>query len=214
MEIDLGRNVFEANVQLAKKLKAVFDDNGVFVINLMASPGAGKTSFILKTIESLKDDVAIAVIEGDIASAVDAEKVRAAGVPAVQINTGGACHLDGRMIKGALTHLNLDEIDLLIIENVGNLVCPAEFDLGEDIKVVISSISEGDDKPLKYPRIFSEMDALIINKIDLLESSDFNMDDFARSIAGLNPAAGVFEISCKTGQGFDDWIAWLASKLK
>lgn len=213
MKIDLGKNVFEANDLLAGQLRDIFKENGVFVINLMASPGAGKTSFIIRTIEALKEKVNIAVIEGDIASMVDAEKVKAAGAPAIQINTGGACHLDSKMIGGALSHLNLSKIDILIIENVGNLVCPAEFDLGEDIKVVISSIAEGDDKPLKYPRIFSEMDALIINKMDLIALSDFDMDGFKRTISSLNPKAAVFEISCKREEGFSSWVDWLVSKM-
>lgn len=209
MEINLSHNVFEANECLAKGLRATFKEKGVFAINLMASPGAGKTSFILKTIDALKGELQVAVIEGDIASSVDAEKVKEAGAPAVQINTGGACHLDSKMIGGALSHLNLDEIDILIIENVGNLVCPAEFDLGEDIKVVISSIAEGDDKPLKYPRIFSEANALIINKMDLAVLSDFNLSAFRSTVSKLNPAASLFEISCKTGDGFEDWTGWL-----
>ncbi len=212
MEIKLQQNILAANDKIAVDLAKIFKDKGIYVINLMASPGAGKTSFILHTIEALKNKLSVAVIEGDIASKVDAEKVREHGVSTIQINTGGACHLDANMIRGALNFLNLDETDLIIIENVGNLVCPVEFDLGETVKVVILSVPEGDDKPLKYPRIFADSQVLIVNKMDLLDYTDFNVDGLKRTVNNLNPGINIFEISCKSADGIDNWISWLKDK--
>jgi len=213
VEIKLQQDILAANDKIAADLRKIFEDKGIFVINLMASPGAGKTSFILRIIEILKDELNIAVIEGDIASKVDAEKVREHGVAAIQINTGGACHLDANMIRGALDMLDLDLLDIIIIENVGNLVCPVEFDLGENVRVVISSIPEGDDKPLKYPRIFVESEVLILNKIDLLDCSDFNLGEFKSIISGLNPSVNFFEVSCKLVEGVDVWVSWLQKQI-
>jgi len=214
MEIKLQQNILAANDKLAAELKEIFENKGIYVINLMASPGAGKTSFILQTIEALKDDLNIAVIEGDIASKVDAEKVREHGVAAIQINTGGACHLDANMIRGALDVLDLDEIDLLIIENVGNLVCPVEFNLGETVKIVILSVPEGDDKPIKYPRIFIESEVLVLNKIDLLDYVDFNSESLENILNGLNPAINIFKVSCKYASGIDEWVSWLKGQIR
>ncbi len=213
MEIKVLRNILEANEAIARENARLFKDKGVFVINVMSSPGAGKTSFILRTLERLKDDFKVAVIEGDIASKVDAEKIQEQGAPAVQINTGGACHLDANMIKNALNLLNLDDIDLLIIENVGNLVCPAEFNLGEDLKLMILSTPEGDDKPLKYPQMFTLCSVLVLNKIDLLNQTNFNLRKVRESAAKLNANLQIFEVSCTTGRGIDNWVTWLKNKL-
>jgi len=213
MKIDILENILAVNERLAKDNRELFDKKRIFVINLMASPGAGKTSFILKTIAGIKDKYRVAVIEGDVASQVDAEKIRAHGIPSVQINTGGACHLEANMIKNALVHIDLDNIDVLIIENVGNLVCPADFKLGEDIKVLILSIPEGDDKPLKYPLIFAEADVLILNKFDLLSLSDFDVEKVKKLTRNLKANLITFELSCKTDQGIDDWNQWLISRI-
>lgn len=213
MKIDVLENILSVNEKIAKDNHALFDKKKIFVINLMASPGAGKTSFVLKVIDGLKDKFRLAVIEGDVASQVDAEKIRAHGIPSVQINTGGACHLEANMIKNALSHIDLDNTDVLIIENVGNLVCPADFKLGEDLKVLILSIPEGDDKPLKYPLMFAEANILMLNKIDLLELSDFDLAKVKEITHNLNAKLKTFEISCKTGQGIDQWNDWLIKRI-
>ncbi len=213
MKVDVLENILSVNEKIAKENRELFDKKKIFVINLMASPGAGKTSFVLKMIASIKDKFRVAVIEGDVASKIDAEKIRAHGVPSVQINTGGACHLEANMIKNALGHIDLNNLDVLIIENVGNLVCPADFKLGEDLKVLILSIPEGDDKPLKYPLMFAEADVLILNKIDLLGMSDFNLEKVKKTTQNLNANLETFDVSCKTGQGIDEWNRWLISRI-
>ena len=213
MKVDVLQNILSVNERIAKDNRDLFDKKKIFVINLMASPGAGKTSFVLQMIDNLKDKFRLAVIEGDVASQVDAEKIKAHGVPSIQINTGGACHLEANMIKNALVHLDLDNIDVLIIENVGNLVCPADFKLGEDMKILILSIPEGDDKPLKYPLMFAEADVLILNKIDLLELSDFDLKKAREITTNLNADLVTFEVSCKTGQGIDEWNNWLVDRI-
>lgn len=186
----------------------------VFSINLLASPGAGKTSFILETIKRLADEYKIGVIEGDTAPVtIDADKIIAMGMPAVQINTGGDCHLDAAMVSDGLSKLPLAEIDLVIIENVGNLICPAAWDLGTDINLLVASIPEGDDKPYKYPNIYRGLSVLIINKTDLKPYIDFNMDYFRQGVEMLNPGLITFPVSCKTGEGFNDWIKWLEDRL-
>ncbi len=213
MEIKVMKDILVNNNLVAEENAKTFKDKGIFVLNLMASPGAGKTSFILKTIEELSNSFKIAVIEGDIASKIDAEKIKERGIPAIQINTGGACHLDASMIKNALDFLDLSQIELLIIENVGNLVCPVEFKLGENLKVVVLSIPEGDDKPLKYPLIFSEANALILNKTDLLSYSDFDIDKLKEVVRGMNREVKIFEASCKDGKGIKDWSDWLKGQI-
>jgi len=213
MKVDVLENILSVNEKLAEENRDLFDKKKIFVINLMASPGAGKTSFILKTIAGIKDKFEVAVIEGDVASQVDAEKIKAHGIPSVQINTGGACHLEANMIKNALEHLDLDNVDVLVIENVGNLVCPADFKLGEDLKVLILSIPEGDDKPLKYPLMFAETDVLILNKIDLLELSDFDQDKVKDVTHKLNPDLRTFKLSCKSDEGVKEWVDWLISRI-
>jgi hydrogenase nickel incorporation protein HypB len=198
---------------LAENLRRKFADSKVFVMNLMSSPGAGKTSLILKIIESMSPKFKIGVIEGDIASDVDSQKIQQANTDVVQINTKGACHLDANMILSAADTLGLEGKGLLIIENVGNLVCPAEFNLGENIKVMILSIPEGHDKPLKYPLMFTESNALILNKIDLLPYTDFNMDELRRTVLAMNPTLQIFAVSAKTGEGIQEFSGWLENRI-
>ena len=213
--ITIVEKILNANDRLAKENQRRLDKNNIFAINLMASPGAGKTSFILATIHALIDEsVHIGVIEGDTAPVtIDADKITAAGMPAVQINTGGECHLDAVMVENALDQLPLDTLELVIVENVGNLICPAAFNLGTHSNVLIASVPEGDDKPYKYPNIYRGLDVLIINKIDLLPYLDFDMDYFQQGVEMLNPGLKTFALSCKTGQGLEDWLTWLKSKL-
>jgi hydrogenase nickel incorporation protein HypB len=213
MEIKVVKDILGANDQIAQKNRQLFDSNNVFVVNVMASPGAGKTSVIMETIKRLKGRVKVGVVEGDISSSLDAEAISKEDVPVVQINTGGECHLDASMTASALGDLPLKDINLLLIENVGNLVCPAEFSLGEDLRILIASTPEGDDKPFKYPLMFHEADVILINKIDLLPYLQFNVDAFAKTIKGINQKAKIFPVSCTTGQGIDDWVSWLLGRL-
>jgi hydrogenase nickel incorporation protein HypB len=213
VSVTVVRNILEAQEKIAKVNRALFDSKGVFVINLMSSPGAGKTSLLERTIAALKDHFRIVVIEGDIQSQEDALRIKRLGVDAVQINTGGACHLDANMIQSALEQVSLDGCNLLIVENVGNLVCPAEFELGEHKKVMILSVTEGDDKPLKYPLMFQKSSVLIINKIDLLPYVTCDVDKIKRVVRELNPQIEIFEISCKTGEGIDQWLEWLKNQI-
>jgi len=213
VSVTVVRNILEAQEKIAKVNRALFDSKGVFVINLMSSPGAGKTSLLERTIAALKDYFRIVVIEGDIQSQEDALRIKRLGVDAVQINTGGACHLDANMIQSALEQVSLDSCNLLIVENVGNLVCPAEFELGEHKKVMILSVTEGDDKPLKYPLMFQKSSVLIINKIDLLPYVTCDVDKIKRVVRELNPQIEIFEVSCKTGEGIDQWLEWLKNQI-
>ncbi len=213
-KVQIVEKIFEANDQVAAQTQSLLSKNSVFSINIMASPGAGKTSVILKTIEKLSDKVRIAVIEGDTAPVtIDSDKVIAMGMPAVQINTGGQCHLDAVMIDRALKHLDLKNLDLIIVENVGNLICPASFKIGTHANVVISSIPEGDDKPYKYTNIYRGIDVLLINKIDLMPYIDFRMDYYQQGVEILNPGLTTFQVSCKTEEGFDNWISWLSTQV-
>jgi len=214
MEIDVNKPILDRNERLAAENRALFDEHGVFVLDLMASPGAGKTSTILATIAALRDRYRIAVIEGDIASKVDAEKVKEHGIPAVQINTGGACHLESDMISRAIDALDLSDLDLIIVENVGNLVCPTEFYLGENAKVMILSVPEGHDKPYKYPGIFQVAEAVILNKYDTMSVFDFDEDEFRSVVRGLNPKAPIFPISATKGDGVSAWTDWLAGRIE
>lgn len=214
MKIDIGERILAANDDLAAGNRELFAEHGVYVLDLMASPGAGKTSTILATIDALRDRYSIAVIEGDIASKVDAEKVRAHGIPAVQINTGGACHLESAMIRRAVDTLDLDALDLIIIENVGNLVCPSDFDLGEHAKVMILSVPEGHDKPYKYPNIFQVSRAVILNKYDTVGVFDFDEAEFREVVGSLNPHAPIFPVSATKGDGVGAWAAWLAERIE
>jgi hydrogenase nickel incorporation protein HypB len=214
MEIKVLKDILGANEAIARKNKDRLDSRGVLTINIMSSPGAGKTSLILQTINRLKPKTRMAVIEGDVASRIDADKVNKQGVPVIQINTGGGCHLDANMTERALDNLPLQKIDLLLIENVGNLICPAEFNLGEHKKVMLLSMPEGDDKPHKYPLMFSEADVVLVNKVDLLPYLDFNLDAFRKVVTGLNPKVKIFPVSCKTGEGLDAWFGWLEGEIK
>lgn len=214
MQIDLKQPILVKNDALAAELRALFSDNHVFVLDLMASPGSGKTSTILATIDALRDEFNIAVIEGDIASNVDAERIKAQGIDAVQINTGGACHLESSMIKRAVEVLDLSRLDLIVIENVGNLVCPTDFDLGENMKAMILSVPEGDDKPLKYPGVFQVSDAIILNKVDTIPVFDFDESAFDESVERLNPQAPVFKLSATKGEGVEEWAIWLAERIR
>jgi hydrogenase nickel incorporation protein HypB len=215
--LDIGKPILELNDRLAVENRRLLDKHGIFMLDLLASPGAGKTSLILATIRALREDLNIAVIEGDIASDVDAQKIKAEGVPAVQINTGGACHLESAMIARALSVLDLPNLDLIIVENVGNLVCPTDFYLGENAKVMILSVPEGHDKPLKYPGVFQAASAIILNKIDTLGVFNFNQEQFGQDVRNLNPAAPIFPVN-STGYGEDDcgiaaWTNWLLAQI-
>jgi hydrogenase nickel incorporation protein HypB len=212
--ISVVENILSANDQMAQKNREVLDKAGVFAINIMASPGAGKTTFIIKTLEALHGRLRLGVIEGDLATSIDAEKAAAAGLPAVQINTGGDCHLDAVMLANALPVLPLADLDLVLVENVGNLVCPASFALGTHMNVLIASIPEGDDKPYKYPGMYRGVQALVISKIDLLPYVPFNMDYFRQGVEILNPGVTTFPVSAKTGEGMQAWADWLVERVK
>ncbi|HLC05903.1 MAG TPA: hydrogenase nickel incorporation protein HypB [Anaerolineales bacterium] len=209
--IPVVEKILSANDQLAEDIRKRLDAAGVFSYNLMASPGAGKTSLIERTIAGLAGRNRLAVIDGDVATSIDADRARAAGALAVQINTGGECHLDAFMMKSALETLNLDLVDLLIVENVGNLICPASFKLGTHRSVLIASVPEGDDKPYKYPGMYRGVDALVINKTDLLPHVDFDMAYFRRGVEILNPELVTFPLSCRTGEGLEAWLEWVAA---
>ncbi len=213
MKIDLNQPILDKNDRIADKNRALFKEKRVFVLNVMASPGSGKTSTILATIEALRDEFNIAVVEGDIASNVDAERISAQGIAAIQINTGGACHLESDMIRRATDALDLDSLDLIIVENVGNLVCPTDFDLGEGAKVMILSVPEGDDKPLKYPGVFQASEAIILNKVDTMGVFDFNERAFRDAVTQLNPKAPIFPIAATKGEGVDEWAEWLRERI-
>lgn len=213
MHIDLAKPILDKNEKIAAENRALFDKKGIFVLDLMASPGSGKTSVILATIEALREKYSIAVIEGDIASSVDAEKIKAHGIPAVQVNTGGACHLESDMVRRAVDVLDLDNLDLIIIENVGNLVCPTDFYLGENMKVMILSVPEGHDKPLKYPGVFQISEAIILNKVDTMPVFDFDEGEFRASVGELNPKAPIFPLSATKGSGVTEWTTWLSSHI-
>jgi hydrogenase nickel incorporation protein HypB len=213
--VTIVKKILDANDQVAAFNRETFDEAGVLSINLMASPGAGKTSFILQTIKALTPGLRIGVVEGDTAPVtIDADKVSAVGMPAVQINTGGDCHLDAVMLKEGLVQLPLNELDLVVVENVGNLICPAAFQLGTHLNVLVASIPEGDDKPYKYPAIYRGLNVLVINKIDLLPYVPFNMDYFRKGVEMLNPGLVTFPISCATGEGIPQWITWLKEQLQ
>jgi hydrogenase nickel incorporation protein HypB len=214
MKIPVVKDILNANDQVAAENRAIFEQNRIAVLNLMASPGAGKTSLILGTVEYLPENVRPGVIEGDLASSIDADTISARGVPVVQINTGGGCHLDAPMIRSALPHLPLSEISLLFIENVGNLVCPANFALGSNLNVVIASVPEGDDKPYKYPGMFASANVVILNKADMIEVFEFNVDYFRRGLEMINADVPFFVVSCKTGEGLDAWTVWLLKALR
>jgi hydrogenase nickel incorporation protein HypB len=214
MEIKVVKDILDANERIAEKNRQLLDSNKVFAVNLMSSPGAGKTSLILQTLKRLKGKIKIGVIEGDVSSSLDAETVAKEGVPVVQINTGGGCHLDANMTSSALGNMPLKGIKLLLIENVGNLICPAEFALGEHRRVLISSIPEGGDKPFKYPLMFHQADAVLINKIDLLPYLKFDVQAFSRTIRKMNKKVKIIQISCTAGQGIEQWVSWLLNQIE
>ena len=209
MKVKVVTRILEANDRIAEENRKRFDDAGVYVVNLMGAPGAGKTSLLERTIRALKPHRKLGVIEGDIVGSDDAERIGALDVPVVQINTGGACHLDANMISEVLDEMPLADLDLLIIENVGNLVCPAEFKVGEDIKMMVLSVAEGHDKPLKYPLMFRESSALVLNKVDLLPYTNTDIAKMRNDSLALNPDLTIFEVSCATGAGIDQWAQWL-----
>jgi hydrogenase nickel incorporation protein HypB len=213
-EIKILKNILSANEDAAGQNRAQFKQHGILSLNLIASPGAGKTTLVERTITGMAGRCRFAVIEGDITGDHDARRIAQTGAPVVQVNTEGGCHLDAAMIGEALREFALDGLDIIIIENVGNLVCPAEFDLGEALKVVVLSVPEGDDKPAKYPLIFSEAGAVVINKVDMLAATDFDPAKAGRDIRKINPHAPVFHISCRNGQGMDAWLDWLARQRK
>jgi len=212
--IPVAQRILGANDRLAEENRSRLEGCGVYSLNIMASPGAGKTSTILRTLEALSPQLRIGVVEGDTAAVtIDTDRVMSAGAAAVQINTGGSCHLDAVMVGSALSRLPLDELDLLIVENVGNLICPAAFRLGTHSSVVIASVPEGDDKPYKYPKIYLGADALILNKTDLLPHQEFNLEYFRRGVEILNSRISFFPLSCKTGEGFGEWTGWVVERL-
>ena len=212
--ITVGEKILGTNDAKAGENKKRLAGHGILTINIMSSPGAGKTSLILSAINNMSQKHKIAVIEGDVASSIDADKVNALGIPVVQINTAGGCHLDAFMVEKGLDNLALDKVDLLFIENVGNLICPNEYKLGEDIRLMIASMPEGDDKPYKYPAMFADTDVVILNKTDLKPHLDFNEKAFLKEVTGLNPDVIIFAVSCKTGAGLPAWFDWLEAALK
>lgn len=215
IRVPVVEKIFNANDQIANLNRQKLTDKKVLAINLMASPGAGKTSFILETIKRLHNDFQIGVIEGDTAPVtIDSDKIISAGMPAVQINTGGDCHLDAAMMSDGLSQLPLDKLDLVIVENVGNLICPAAWDLGTHFNLLVASVPEGDDKPYKYPNIYRGLEILIINKTDLAPYVEFKMDYFRKGVEMLNPGLITFPVSCRTGEGMDAWIEWISGKIR
>lgn len=212
--IAVVENILSANDQLAQENRARLDAVRLLGLNIMASPGAGKTSLIEQTVRRLAGQLRIGVIEGDIATSLDAERAQAAGAASVQINTGGNCHLEAQMVRDALNQLPLDDLDLLIVENVGNLVCPSGWQLGTHTSVLVASVAEGDDKPYKYPTMYRGVDVLLINKVDLLPYVQFDMDYFRRGVETLNPGVTTFALSCRTGEGLDAWIDWVLQSVQ
>lgn len=214
MQIKVMTNILDRNDQIAAEVNERLSAKGIFVVNLLGSPGCGKTSLLEHTIIGLKNELSIAVIEGDLFTAKDADRIEQHGVPVVQINTSGGCHLDANMVSSVLENLDLENLDLIVIENVGNLVCPAEFNIGEDVKVTVLSITEGEDKPLKYPLIFKQASAVILNKIDLLPYTSFDMHAAIKDITSINPDAVLIEASAQTGQGLSQWYDWLKQQVR
>jgi len=211
MKINVMQDVLQANDRIAEENRRIFQKNHNLVLNLMSSPGAGKTSLLEKTAGLLQGKLRLGVIVGDLETTRDADRISKYNVPAIQLTTGNACHLDANMVSYALPHLKLDEIDILVVENVGNLVCPAEFIVGEDFKIMILSVTEGDEKPLKYPMMFHESKLMLINKIDLVQYTNFNVEEAKANARKINPDIDIIEISCTKGTGLDEWVTWLSS---
>ncbi|MCX7982140.1 MAG: hydrogenase nickel incorporation protein HypB [Syntrophales bacterium] len=212
--VEVREKILADNDEIASMLRLQLREKGTLMVNIMSSPGAGKTSLILRTASALGDELKIGVLEADIESTVDSEKIAAQGIPVVQIRTGGSCHLEASMVKCGLDAMHVSDLDVILVENVGNLVCPAEFDTGAHLKVMILSVPEGDDKPLKYPLMFSISDALVINKIDYLPMTDFDVESVKKRAQVLNPKINIFPVSCRTGEGIEDWIGWLMDKRR
>lgn len=213
-DIPTKGDIMGVNNSIAADNRRLFDAKGVYAVNLMSAPGAGKTSVLEATIKQIKDDFRIGVIEGDLVTTIDADRISALGVPAHQITTGTVCHLDARMVHRSLHAFDISDLDLLFIENVGNLVCPAEFKLGEDLKVMVFSTVEGAEKPKKYPLMFHEADAVILNKIDLIPYSGVSLDELLSNVRDVNPTAPIFSVSCRTGEGIDEWVTWIKDRIK
>jgi len=212
--LKIERKILEKNDEIAHSIRGLFKEHNIFTLNLVSSPGSGKTSIVEKTIKECKEKFRIAVIEGDIQTDLDARRIDASGIPVVQIITHGACHLEANLIRDSIKNINMKEVDLIIIENVGNLVCPSGYDLGEDHKVVIVSTTEGDDKPLKYPAMFRNSSVLIINKIDLLPHLHSSIEELEKNALAINPSLTIFKTSCVSGDGINEWCNWLLSKMK
>ena len=212
--IPVGTDIMSSNEETALENREFFDRYGIYVVNLMSAPGAGKTSVLEQTVKDLKAEFELGVIEGDLVTTIDADRIAAAGVPSYQITTGQVCHLDARMVHNAFHGFNVKDFDVLFIENVGNLVCPAEFNLGEDLKIMVYSTTEGVEKPKKYPLMFHEADAVILNKVDLIPYAGVSLEELAQNVREVNPIAPIFAISCRTGEGLDVWFKWLRAQIK
>lgn len=212
--IPVDTDILAANQEIADENRILFETNDVFVVNLMSAPGAGKTSVLERTLGRLKGEFKVGVIEGDLVTTLDADRIASMGVPSYQITTGTVCHLDARMVHNALHHFEVKALDILFIENVGNLVCPAEFNLGEDLKVMVYSTVEGAEKPKKYPLMFHEAEAVILNKIDLLPYAGVSLEELTKNVRDVNPYAPIFPVSCRTGEGIPTWITWLESQIR
>jgi hydrogenase nickel incorporation protein HypB len=212
--IPVGTDILSINEEMAAENREFFDRYGVYVVNLMSAPGAGKTSVLERTIIELKNDFSLGVIEGDLVTTIDADRIAALGVPAYQITTGLVCHLDARMVHNAFHGFDVENFEVLFIENVGNLVCPAEFNLGEHLKVMVYSTTEGAEKPKKYPLMFHEADAVILNKIDLIPYAGVSLEVLAKNVREVNPLSPIFAVSCRSGEGLNDWISWLRLQIK
>jgi hydrogenase nickel incorporation protein HypB len=210
-KVTIAQNILAVNDNVAAEIQQMLARRGIRTINIMSSPGAGKTTLLERTIERLREQVGIGVIEGDVETTADAERIEAAGAETVQINTRGACHLEAHMIRAALAQMELERVKLLFIENIGNLVCPAAWNLGEDMRVVLASTTEGDDKPSKYPQMFAVSEILVVNKLDLLPYVDYDVEKVKRQALAINPRLRIFEVSCRTGAGLDAWCVWLAA---
>lgn len=212
-QIDIKRDILKNNNDIARDTRELLKDKGVFTIDLVGTPGAGKTTILEQLLDEMKDNIKIAVIEGDLYTAKDAGRIEKHGVDVVQVNTGGACHLDANMVRKALDFINIDEVDLLVVENVGNLVCPASYDLSEDMKIIVSSVTEGNDKPLKYPPMFQKSRAVIINKIDLIDYTDFNIEEFCQDVVSINETAKIFKVSSKSKEGISDLCNFISDLI-
>jgi hydrogenase nickel incorporation protein HypB len=213
-QINVETDIMQVNDEIAAENKEFFDKNEIFVINIMSAPGAGKTSVLERTISRIKNNYKLGVIEGDLVTTIDADRIAALGVPSYQITTGSVCHLDARMVHNSLRGFEVKDFDLLFIENVGNLVCPAEFDLGENLRVMVYSTVEGAEKPKKYPVMFHETNAILLNKTDLLPYSGVSLDELCQNVLDVNPEANIFPVSCRTEEGIDDWVGWLKEKIE